>query len=167
MNIKGFEGIFEATLDEKKRLLLPSRVREQFREIARQDVAFTVTAWLEPCLAVFTPESWNRVMTPIFQNSDDILDTDLDALKRFFFGKKAEIVADKTGRILIPDPLCHYANLERDLTILGACDHLEIWSSKALREYDEKNAAGLKDIIRNVKARQLRGGPGILPSANG
>ena len=49
-------------------------------------------------------------------------------LQRFFFSGAAEVDVDRQGRILVPAVLTRYANLERDVVVTGANDHLEIWN---------------------------------------
>jgi MraZ protein len=114
-------GTHPRTLDEKKRLTLPKRVREQLGEVAQLFVAPgpDQTLWL------FTRDELERLSAKL----DETPATDGDArvFRRLFFAQMEEIDLDKAGRILMPDRLIELAGLQHDVVLLGVRDHLEIW----------------------------------------
>jgi MraZ protein len=116
-----FIGTYEHTIDEKSRLTLPARFRDGLGEHV------VLTRGLDGVVAVYSRETW--VMTVQARIAAlDPLSRRARELQRFFFSGAAEADVDRQGRILVPAVLTRYANLERDVVVTGANDHLEIWN---------------------------------------
>ena len=112
-----FIGTYEHTIDEKSRLTLPARFRDGLGENV------VLTRGLDGVVAVYPRETWVvTVQTRIA--ALDPLSRRARELQRFFFSGAAEADVDRQGRILVPAVLTRYANLERDVVVTGANDHL-------------------------------------------
>ena len=98
---------------------------------------FVVTKGLDGCLFVYTSEEWHNIEEK-FRN---ISMTSKDARKfsRFFFAGAASCELDKQGRILLPPVLREYANLTKDVVLVGVLSRVEIWDKDRWQEntYDE------------------------------
>ena len=116
-----FIGTYEHTIDEKSRLTLPARFRDELGE------QVVLTRGLDGVVAIYPRETWVvTVQTRIA--ALDPLSRRARELQRFFFSGAAEADVDRQGRILVPAVLTRYASLERDVVVTGANDHLEIWN---------------------------------------
>ena len=119
------------TVDPKGRLIVPAKFREQLGD------EFVVTKGLDGCLFVYTSEEWHNIEEK-FRN---ISMTSKDARKfsRFFFAGAASCELDKQGRILLPPVLREYANLTKDVVLVGVLSRVEIWDKDRWQEntYDE------------------------------
>ena len=116
-----FIGTYEHTIDEKSRLTLPARFRDELGEHV------VLTRGLDGVVAIYPRETWVvTVQTRIA--ALDPLSRRARELQRFFFSGAAEADVDRQGRILVPAVLTRYASLERDVVVTGANDHLEIWN---------------------------------------
>ena len=106
-----FMGEYNHTVDLKGRLIVPAKFREQLGD------EFVVTKGLDGCLFVYTSEEWHNIEEK-FRN---ISMTSKDARKfsRFFFAGAASCELDKQGRILLPPVLREYANLTKDVVLVG------------------------------------------------
>lgn len=116
---------------QKGRLIVPSKFREQLGS------EFVVTKGLDGCLFVYPAEEWHNIEEK-FRN---ISMTSKDARKfsRFFFAGAAAVELDKQGRILLPPVLREYANLQKDVVLVGVLSRVEIWDKDRWQEntYDE------------------------------
>lgn len=117
-----FLGEYSHSLDEKGRVVMPSRFRADLED------GCVVTKGQERCLYVFPMDQWEeeaqRVLT--------LPRTDRRArnFSRSFFAAATSQTLDKTGRCQIPEPLRVYAGLSREVTVVGVADHIEIWDSE-------------------------------------
>jgi MraZ protein len=116
-----FLGEYSHTLDEKGRLTLPARFREQFSQGA------VVTRGLDGCLFIFTYETWKKFTEILSEKLPFTMKSARD-FSRFFFAGAQDVVPDRQGRILIPPFLRDYAGLQEDVTIIGANTRLELWN---------------------------------------
>jgi MraZ protein len=138
-----FRGKFEHTLDGKGRTSVPSRFREVFVELAKEDGAqgpsdesVIVTRSRDECLICFPRSSWYAFEENVAKLPP--LSKRAKVLKRIFIAHAVELGVDKHGRILIPQALREYAGLERDVIWVGSLSNCEIWNphrwEAALRE---------------------------------
>ncbi|SHJ04429.1 MraZ protein [Parasporobacterium paucivorans DSM 15970] len=135
-----FMGEYNHTIDIKGRLIIPSK----FREVLGDE--FVVTKGLDGCLFVFANPEWH-----VFEEKLKVLPlTNKDARKftRFFLAGAASVEVDKQGRILLPGVLREFAELEKDVVLVGVANRIEIWN----REKWEENTAfdDMDDIAEHM-----------------
>ncbi len=114
-----FRGNFEYQLDDRKRVALPPKFREDFANGA------ILIPGLDGCIEVYTPEGYEaeaRVVerVPAFSEEGRLL-------RRAFYSSSFDVQRDAQGRLLIPAKLLAHADIERDVVVLGNDQHLEIW----------------------------------------
>jgi MraZ protein len=116
-------GTHPRTLDDKKRLTLPKRVREQLGDTAR----LFVTPGPDQCLWVYTKDGLERLSETL--DRTPATDAEARVFRRLFYAQMEAVDLDKAGRVLIPDRLVQFAHLQHDVVLLGVRDHLEIWDA--------------------------------------
>ena len=119
-----FYGEFTHTLDEKNRLIVPMRLRGKIRETFVEK--FIITKGLDNCLFLFTVDEWR-----LFENKTKALPLtgkDARAYTRHLFSGASECTIDKQGRISIPLYLKNYAQIRKDVIVIGVMNRIEIWS---------------------------------------
>ena len=114
-------GEYQHSLDAKGRTNFPSKLRESLGERL-----FLVRAPGNCCLLVYSYEGWSQLKNKLRQQPGDI--------QRFLSSSMFEAEPDKQGRILIPPALRDYAELDREVTIIGVLDRAEIWSRERWNE---------------------------------
>lgn len=130
-----FMGEYNHTIDAKGRLIVPSR----FREILGD--AFVVTKGLDGCLFVYDNEEWKLFEEKL--RSLPITNKEARQFVRFFLAGATEAEVDKQGRILIPNVLREFAELTKDVVLVGVGSRIEIWgrerfeSAAAFEDMDE------------------------------
>ena len=120
-----FHGIHDHTLDSKNRLTVPSKARAQLA------AGVTVSVGLgEPCLQVWPADAHatlvQRALAPLVPFSKEERD-----LKRFFHAFSETMELDSAGRINVPPKLASHAGIEREVTVVGAGDCLELWDAQS------------------------------------
>ncbi len=128
-------GTHSRTLDDKKRLTLPRRVREQLGE---PEMLFVSPA-PDQCLWVFTRAALEGLAEKLDQAP--AADAEARVFRRLYFAQTEGVDVDRSGRVLIPDRLLQFANLQHNVVLLGVRDHLEIWDEQRWQTYLAEHAA--------------------------
>ena len=114
-----FKSQYNHTVDTKGRLIIPSK----FREILGEQ--FVVTKGMDGCLFAFSNDDWK-----VFEEKLKALPiTNKNARKfaRFFLAGSAEVELDKQGRILLPQHLREFGEIDKDVVLVGVGSRIEIW----------------------------------------
>lgn len=135
-------GEYHHSLDEKGRLIIPSKFREELGS------SFVVTRGLEGCLFLYSQMNWQSVMTQL--NTLPFTKKDARNFSRFFLSGAIQSEFDKQGRISITPSLKEYAGLIKDCVIIGVGDRLEIWSEEAWKKFFQENQADFSDIAEHL-----------------
>jgi MraZ protein len=109
------------------------------------DGGIVVTKGVDRCLFAFPPEEWAVFKANIKANSD--LSAKGRQLSRMFFSMAFEAGLDRQGRVLIPPKLAEYAGLQRDVTLAGVDDRLEIWDTQEWERYLTGADESFSDIV--------------------
>jgi MraZ protein len=120
-----FMGEFNHTVDDKGRVIIPAKFRDSLGEV------FVVSRGLDGCLFVHDNEAWARFtegLTKLPLGSKKARD-----YKRHFNAGSEDVSVDKQGRVLISETLRRYAGLDKEVTVIGVSDHVEIWDSERWR----------------------------------
>ena len=115
-----FMGEYNHTLDEKGRLIIPSRFREEL------GTEFVVTKGLDGCLFAYANDEWQVLEDKL--RALPLTNKDARAFARFMLAGAAQVEIDKQGRILLPQVLRTFAGLDKDVVLLGIASRIEIWN---------------------------------------
>ena len=135
-------GEFHHNIDEKGRLTLPAKFREELGD------NFIITRGIEKCLFVYPNNSWEKISKKL--NSLPFTKQDARSFMRFIYSGATAAEFDKQGRINITSPLVTYADLKKECVIIGVGDRLEIWSSEKWNEFYSNNEDKLSDIAETL-----------------
>lgn len=127
-------------------MTLPSRLRTYF------DGGIVVTKGVDRCLFAFPPEEWAAFKANIKANAD--LSAKGRQLSRMFFSMAFEASLDRQGRVLIPPKLAEYAGLQRDVTLAGVDDRLEIWDTQEWERYLTGADDSFAEIVEEFAGRE-------------
>ena len=118
-----FLGEYQHSIDDKGRLVMPSKFRHRLAD------GCVVTKGQEHCLYVFPIDRWeievervNRLPRTNRRNRN---------YARSFFGAASDQEMDKQGRVQLPPPLRSFADLGKEVVVVGVADRLEIWDTEA------------------------------------
>ena len=122
-----FLGTYETKLDDKGRVILPARFREDM------EGGIVLTRGQEHCIYAFPAQEFEQ-MTVELRRAPLSSKQARDYVRVLLSGAYKE-VPDKQGRITLPPDLRKYAGLDRELTVIGAGSRAEIWNSQAWNDY--------------------------------
>ena len=142
-----FLGTHTPRLDEKGRLILPAKYRDELAE------GVVITKGQERCLYVWPLAEFTRVTTAM--RDAQMSGKTLRDHSRVLFASASDEVPDKQGRITLPPALRQYAGLDRDCVVIGANTRMEIWDAAAWETYLAAQEESFSDASEEVL-------PGIL-----
>ena len=135
-------GEFHHNLDEKGRLIIPSKFRNELGE------AYVITKGLDKCLFIYSITEWDKIVSKL--NTLQFTKKNVRAFERSFIGSASLNEFDKQGRINITSPLVHYANINKECVIIGVNERLEIWSLEEFNNYMKENEENLDEIAEDI-----------------
>jgi len=121
-----FLGEYDHNLDDKGRLAIPARFRDDLGD------GVVITRGFEHCLMGFTRARWDLLAQQVSGLS--LGQGDARNIRRLLFSGAADIQLDRQGRILIPQNLREYADLGEQVVVAGLNTHFEIWARERWRE---------------------------------
>ncbi len=139
---KEFIGEYRFNMDSKGRITLPARYREELGE------GFYVTKGFDGCLSIYDSENWKVFKDKLMGYSDT--SSHARFVKRTFLSGVDKPVPDKQGKILISLSHREYAGLSKEVVILGAGDHIEIWNQEAWTAYNNNEAMSLESAAEKL-----------------
>jgi len=139
-------GEHEHTIDEKNRLTLPARFREEL------GAGVVVTRGLDECLNVFAREEWERAVGRQLDALDPF-SREAREMERYYYSGAVEAEIDRQGRVMIPAPLSTYAKLGREVVVAGVRNRLEVWDREAWRKKRDEFEGSAEHVAERL-ARQ-------------
>ncbi|WP_105030553.1 division/cell wall cluster transcriptional repressor MraZ [Arthrobacter ruber] len=137
-----FLGTHTPRLDEKGRLILPAKFREELSE------GLVLTRGQERCIYVFSMSEFERVHEQM--RAAPISSRQARDYNRIFLSGASDEVPDKQGRITIPPALRTYAGLDRELAVIGAGSRAEIWAADAWDTYLTEKETAFSETDENA-----------------
>lgn len=137
-----FIGEYTYSIDEKKRLAIPSKFRAELGKKA------VLTRGLDNCLVIYPLKEWQKLA----QKLESLPSGKIDArgFIRIMLSGAVDIALDKLGRVLIPDHLKKYAFLKKNVVIIGLSNRIEIWDERRWEEYKEKREKTVGEMAEQL-----------------
>jgi MraZ protein len=133
------------TLDQKGRLTVPARWREQLMETVAGRLVITKNA--DGCLVLYPPPVWAQIEATLAE-----LTSDDDPWRRLLSGNSEEVEIDSAARVLIPPDLRRWAGLEKDVKFMGVGTHFELWDLARYEVHEAQAIArGKPEALRKLK----------------
>ena len=129
--MKMFLGEYQPNITEGNRIALPKKLREQ---IVGEEVI--LSKGFEKCVLLYDKADWEKEWEK--QAESPITDARTRQLKRYIFSGAVDACLDEQGRVVIPQSLRSYAGLEKDVVVIGAGDHVELWDKALWESHLEK-----------------------------
>lgn len=127
-------GEYFHNIDAKGRIILPSKFRSELGE------RFIVTKGFDGCLYGYSVGEWQNIEDKI-KTLPQVTGKDVRNFTRFFFSNAIECEIDSQGRILISSSLREFAELTKEVAIIGVSSRIEFWSKAKWQEYNNNQDA--------------------------
>jgi MraZ protein len=141
-----FYGEYHHAIDRKGRLIIPAKYRKALK--ANYAEKLYATRGLDKCLFVFTEEEW-KMQEQGFKKMS-FTRTDSRKFNRLFFSGASELTFDKQGRVLIPKYLKKYAQIKKDVMIVGVSNRFEIWDKDMWDKYYSNTRDLFEDVAEDL-----------------
>jgi MraZ protein len=128
-----FQGAAALSLDVKGRLAIPVRHREALAAAA--DGRLVLTAHPHRCLLLYPEPAWEPIRDKVLAASS--MNPQSAAIKRLLVGNAREETMDAAGRLLVAPELRQFAELEKQVWLVGQGSHFEIWSDLGWQQQQE------------------------------
>ena len=139
-----FLGEYEYRLDQKGRIAIPPKVREEFQN------GIVVTRGYDRCIVAYTPVEWNRLYE--INAAMPTTDSSSRLINRLVFSGAFSLTLDRLGRMILPPSLRAYAQIREDVVIAGVGSYLAIWS---------REGWGKEQALMEEKASEIAQGLGL------
>jgi MraZ protein len=128
-----FSGRYDHAIDEKGRVSIPVRFREELQREGL-DRLYITNAFHDRnrCLELYPPAEWSNLIDKIRQKAR--FDPKLEMFELFYIGGAHEVQVDRQGRILVPPRLREFAKLGREVTFSARSDHFQLWDKEQLEQ---------------------------------
>jgi len=138
-----FMGEYNHTVDEKGRLIIPAKYREELGN------EFVVTKGLDGCLFAYGLSEWQVLEEKL--RALPLTNKDARAFARFMLAGAASVEIDKQGRILLPQVLRNFAKIEKEVVLIGVASRFEIWNKTKWEENSiDDNVEELAEKMENL-----------------
>ena len=135
-------GEYRHNIDDKGRLIITSKFRDELGP------EFILTRGLDGCLFVYSMDKWNNIISKL--EKLPFTKKDARTFMRFFLSSATVCCLDKQGRININISLINYAKIQKECTIIGVNDRLEIWASEKLDDILNSNIDNFSEIAEGL-----------------
>lgn len=141
-----FYGEHTHTVDDKKRLTLPSRFRDALAG------GVVLARGIEKNIDVYPREGWDANVARIAEL--DSLTREAREMKRFVFAGATVAELDKQGRVLVPPHLATHAKLSKEVVLAGVHDHIEIWDGAEWKTHLNAIEGSAGDVAERLADRR-------------
>ena len=143
-----FAGEYSNTLDSKNRINIPAKFRKALDPI--NDRTFVITRGFDKCLTLYPLLEWNIVEQELSSLSS-IRNRNREFV-RSIVRYASYVQYDRQGRVVIPDNLKAYAQIEKEISIIGMITKIELWSPQKIKKYenDQMNIDDFDDLADDI-----------------
>jgi len=141
-----FYGEYFHTIDRKGRLILPAKFRDAAK--AHFIEKFFVTRGLDKCLFMFSEEEWKTQETKF--KAIPFTKQQARTFNRLYFSGAQEVAFDTQGRILLPQYLKDFAEIKKEVVIVGVSNRIEIWARNNWEEFYGNSRQSFEEIAEKL-----------------
>ena len=141
-------GNYELTVDDKNRILVPSEVRKKL-DPERDGEAFFLVTGRDGRLWLYPERHYEQLVSR--DPSELTPSEDTLAFDRLMLGLASRVEWDKQGRVLLPDKALRRAGIGKEVTLVGARDHLELWNRADWESEREQLETRRRDLVEKIR----------------
>lgn len=138
-----FRGVSSLNLDAKGRFAIPTRYRERLQETCASKLVITVDK--DRCLLIYPKPIWRDIEEKL--KNLPSFDEASRNLQRLYIGNAQDLDMDGQGRVLLPQELRKFANLDKKVALVGQINKFELWDEET---WNARQDAWLEKIDQNT-----------------
>ena len=139
-------GEYFHTLDEKDRFILPAKFRDKIKTLKQKN--FFITRGLDGCLFLFHQEVWATLEEKL--KSLSFTKQQSRFFNRLYFSGAKEVEIDSQGRVGVPDYLKDFAQIKREIIIIGVSDRIEVWDKGRWNKFYKENEKKFEQVAEDL-----------------
>ena len=137
-------GSYKHTLDDKGRLLIPKKIKEELKNSA----SLYIMKGFEGCLAIYNQSEFEKLVKEC--ESLSFNKTNNRSYLRVMLASVSELQIDKVGRIQLPSQVLSKFQIGKEVVILGVIDHFEIWDADKFDKYQQEANDNFENIAESL-----------------
>lgn len=146
-----FTGTYNATIDDKGRVVLPAAFKKEMGELAVEPLVVERNLF-KNCLDIYPEKYWNERVAA-FKSTLDPFDEDDDAFLQFFYENFIKLTMAANGRLNIPDEYMEFAGLTKNVRLIGMGNSIRMWD---VQHYQEEKMDKATFAMRFKEKRQKK-----------
>jgi MraZ protein len=147
-----FRGIFHNHLDEKGRLNIPAKLREQIK--SDHETPLVLTLGFDQSLFLYPMDAWKKIEDQL--SSLNGLSPEVRQFQRMILGNSDEVELDQQGRIIISPILRKEAGLSKSVVIAGMLQRIEIWDKEKYESYHTQSSQSLELLGQKLSEKGIQ-----------
>ena len=138
-----FRGTFDYSLDQKNRLTVPAKFRAALAE------GVVLAKGVDPCVELWAPRDFDARMGAALAGRNP-LSRDARRISAFFSANSQDAELDSAGRVGMPAFLGEHASLDKEVVVIGAGDHVQVWDRAGWAAFNDDLAAEIGEITERL-----------------
>lgn len=138
-----FRGTFDYSLDQKNRLTVPAKFRTALAE------GVVLAKGVDPCVELWPPRDFDARMEAALAGRNP-LSREARRLAAFFSANSQDAELDGAGRVGMPAFLAEHGGLSKDVVVIGAGDHLQVWDRQGWAQFNASLAGEVEEITERL-----------------
>ena len=145
-----FTGTYYHSIDEKGRIIIPAKLRASVQE-ERDGAGFCMCRGLDGCIAMYTPREWEALRQRVPGTE---FSTERRRFERLLYSGAQTGMCDRQGRIVLPDVLKRFAEIEKEVVIVGVGERVEIWAKEKWEDMSSQTMETFEEDAQKLFALQ-------------
>lgn len=137
-----FIGQYVHGLDEKNRLIIPAKFRDNLGSSA------IITKGFDGSLAIYTAEEWSKLLSQLASLNSNTSDARRHV--RVVSSSATECEWDRQGRVILPANLIQLAGIKKEVVLVGVLNRIEIWSKETWEAYYDESSTSFDQIAEGL-----------------
>ena len=150
-----FRGIFHNSVDDKGRMSIPARFREQIK--TEHETPLVLTLGFDQCLFLYPMDAWKKIEEKL--SSLDTLNAEVRQFQRTIMKASDEVEIDQQGRIMISPVLRKEAGIAKGVAIVGMLNRIEIWDKQRYENYHAQTTQSLEMLGQKLSDKGIQSLP--------
>lgn len=150
-----FRGIFHNSMDDKGRVSIPARFREQIK--SEHETPMVLTLGFDQCLFLYPMDAWKKIEDKLA--SLDTLNAEVRQFQRTIMKASDEVDMDQQGRIMVSPVLRKEAGLGKNVVVVGMLHRIEIWDKDKYEGYHAQTSQSLELLGQKLSDKGIQSLP--------